>query len=129
MKKFKNKEIKAEDKDPEDAKDEAEKEEVDTIKDDIDESKAAEGASHDNKDKELAKTYDLEKAKQDKDIYELRNRFRKFLTTSQLFEPNTISLMMKPVAQFLNKENAILLMKQGLFKDSFHICISEINDF
>lgn len=81
FKKYKNKEVKAEDKDTEDAnndnskdeviKEEADKDEDNAIKaekDDKDDSKAAEGASHDNKDNELAKTYDLEKAKQDKEI-------------------------------------------------------------
>mmetsp|Transcript_12185 Transcript_12185/g.18824 ORF Transcript_12185/g.18824 Transcript_12185/m.18824 type:complete len:245 (-) Transcript_12185:32-766(-) len=72
--------------------------------------------------------FNPEKARADSNIIELRNRLRLFLSTSALYEPISILEFLKPINKFLNKENAIIKMKLGRFKDAFLICINEVND-
>jgi len=59
---------------------------------------------------------------------DLRNRLRQFLTSSNHYKPLLVVHFIKPIKQFLSKENAIVKMKIGCFKEAFQICIHEVKD-
>lgn len=72
--------------------------------------------------------YDLERARGDALVSDLRNRLRIFLSTSTLYEPISILQFLKPLAGFMNKEHALIVMKLGRFKECFDICVNEVKD-
>ena len=65
---------------------------------------------------------DLEKAKDDPVLTEYKNKLRTFLSSSMQYDNHTIEEFIKPVEEYLKKENAIIKMKKGNFKDCFDIC-------
>lgn len=72
--------------------------------------------------------FDFEQARTDTILVDLRNRLRTFLSQSNLYDNKTVEHFITPVCTFLNKEHAILKMRQGRFKECFDICISQVND-
>ena len=52
-----------------------------------------------------------------------------FLYNSTRYEPRSLHEFVKPIKQFLNRENALLLMKVGEFKECFEVCIDQVKDF
>jgi hypothetical protein len=70
--------------------------------------------------------YNLDLARKDKFMIDLRNRLRVFLSTSLQYEPFSILQFIEPISFYLNKEHAIIKMKLGRFKECFQICINEI---
>lgn len=72
-----------------------------------------------------SKPYNLEEARDDQVLSELKSQLRYFLTTSTLYEPISILQFLIPIKDFLSKEHAILRMKLGNIKECFTILFSE----
>jgi hypothetical protein len=45
-----------------------------------------------------------------------------------LYEPISVLQFLKPLAGFMNKEHALIVMKLGRFKECFDICVNEVKD-
>ena len=79
-------------------------------------------------DKNLDIIYDLNEAKKNKSMIELRNKLRIFLSNSLYYEPKSIFKYMEPYSSFLNKEHAIMLMKLNQYSQCFNVCIDVIGE-